>query len=157
PSNLDVYQLHADGLLGRFSVVILCREEPSGMLYAAKVTPYRAEWRQWALREYQLLRKLCHAHLARLHCTLIWPHHLMLIQELCPGRELLHHLAERSDNVLVGEDSQLKVVDLGSAQVFVPGQTLPGGHLGDLIGSPGAILTLLLCLLQAFLHHLSAD
>ncbi|XP_072567294.1 obscurin isoform X10 [Paramormyrops kingsleyae] len=154
---------------GRFSVVILCREEPSGMLYAAKVTPYRAEWRQWALREYQLLRKLCHAHLARLHCTLIWPHHLMLIQELCPGRELLHHLAERdlygemhvqrllqqiisavsylhrnyvahldlrSDNVLVGEDSQLKVVDLGSAQVFVPGQTLPGGHLGDLIGSP---------------------
>ncbi|XP_048868536.1 obscurin-like isoform X15 [Brienomyrus brachyistius] len=154
---------------GRFSVVILCREEPSRMLYAAKITPYRAEWRQWALREYQLLRRLCHAHLARLHCTLIWTHHLMLVQELCPGRELLRHLAERdlygemhvqrllqqlisavfylhcnhvahldlrSDNVLVGEDSQLKVVDLGSAQVFVPGQSLPGGHLEDLIGSP---------------------
>ncbi|KAL4646466.1 obscurin-like, partial [Arapaima gigas] len=153
---------------GRFSVVAQCQEFPTGRFFAAKITPFASEQRQWALREYQLMKRLCHAHLAQLHSALIWPHHLVLVQELCAGRELLYHLAERdlygemhvqdllqqilsathylhcsrvvhldlrSDNILVGKGNWVKVVDLGSAQTFCPGESFPGEKLQDLLSS----------------------
>ncbi|XP_064201584.1 obscurin-like [Anguilla rostrata] len=140
---------------GRFSVVKQCREDQSGQLLAGKITPFKPKWRQWALREYQLLRRLNHAHLVQLQVAFITPRYLVLILELCQGQDLFHHLAERdlygemhvqaflqqilsvanymhrrrvahldlkSDNILVTEQSVLKVVDLGSAHVFTPGQ-----------------------------------
>ena len=82
---------------GRFSVVTQCQDGQSQQLFAAKITPYRPENRALVLREYQLLKKLNHPHLVQLHTAYITPHCLVLIQELCAGRELLYNLTERSE------------------------------------------------------------
>ncbi|XP_038858991.1 obscurin [Salvelinus namaycush] len=151
------YSFLAEINRGRFSVVTQCQDSQSQQLFAAKITPYRPEKRALVLREYQLLKKLNHPHLVQLHTAYITPHYLVLIQELCAGRELLYNLAERdlyaelhvaellaqilsavdylhgrrvvhldlkSDNMLVTDRNVLKIVDLGSAQSFTPGQTL---------------------------------
>ncbi|XP_057696690.1 obscurin isoform X1 [Corythoichthys intestinalis] len=80
---------------GRFSVVNLCRDAETSQVFAAKITPYRAEQRQLVLREYQLLRRLHHPHLVQLHTAYITSCHLVLVEELCPGKELLDSLAAR--------------------------------------------------------------
>ncbi|XP_028977573.2 obscurin [Esox lucius] len=147
---------------GRFSVVTRCQDSQTQQLFAAKITPCSPEKRQLVLREYQLLRRLSHPHMVQLHAAYITPLYLVLIQDLCAGRELLYSLAERdlyaelhvaellaqilramdylhgrrivhldlkSDNVLVTDHNVLKVVDLGSAQSFTPGQTLNVEHI----------------------------
>nr|XP_029490911.1 obscurin-like [Oncorhynchus nerka] len=147
---------------GRFSVVTQCQDSQSQQLFAAKITPCRPEKRQLVLREYQLLKRLNHPNLVQLHTAYITPYYLVLIQELCAGRELLYNLAERdlyselhvaellaqilsavdylhgrrvvhldlkSDNMLVTDCNMLKIVDLGSAQSFMPGQTLNIEHI----------------------------
>ncbi|XP_036378649.1 obscurin-like [Megalops cyprinoides] len=149
---------------GRFSVVTQCREDLSKQLFAAKITPYKQEQQQLVLREYQLLKRLNHTHLVRLHAAFLTPRYLVLIEELCAGHELLYNLAERglyaemhvsellqqilsavdylhknnivhldlkSDNMLVTDHNLLKVVDLGSAQTFSPGQTLSVEHVWE--------------------------
>ncbi|XP_070410268.1 obscurin isoform X2 [Nothobranchius furzeri] len=80
---------------GRFSVVTLCRDVETCQVFAAKITPYQAEQRQLVLREYQLLRRLHHLHLVLLHAAFITPTYMVLVEELCPGKELLHCLAAR--------------------------------------------------------------
>ncbi|KAM3876175.1 obscurin [Diretmus argenteus] len=150
---------------GRFSVLTQCRDEQSRQVFAAKITPYQPEQRQMVLREYQLLKRLHHPHLVQLHTAYITPCYLVLVEDLCPGKELLSSLAERdlyaemhvaellvqilsavdylhgrrvihldlkSDNMLVNECNQLKIVDLGSAQSFTPGQTLNIEHIQGL-------------------------
>ncbi|KAM4869534.1 LOW QUALITY PROTEIN: obscurin-like [Urocitellus parryii] len=81
---------------GRFSVVPQCREKASGRALAAKIVPYRPEDRAAVLREYEALKRLRHPHLAQLHAAYLSPRHLVLIQELCSGPELLPCLAERT-------------------------------------------------------------
>ena len=76
-------------------MVAQCREEQSQQDLAAKITPYRAEQRQLVLREYQVLKRLNHPHLVQLYSALISPDYLVLLEELCAGRELLYNLAER--------------------------------------------------------------
>uniref|UniRef100_A0A3P9B0P3 Obscurin, cytoskeletal calmodulin and titin-interacting RhoGEF a n=1 Tax=Maylandia zebra TaxID=106582 RepID=A0A3P9B0P3_9CICH len=78
---------------GRFSVVTLCRNAETSQVFAAKITPYQAEQRQLVLKEYQLLRRLHHPHLVQLHCAFITSGYLVLVEELCPGKELLYSLA----------------------------------------------------------------
>ncbi|KAJ7993536.1 hypothetical protein DPEC_G00273430 [Dallia pectoralis] len=147
---------------GRFSVVIQCQDSQTQQLFAAKITPCGPEKRQLVLQEYQLLRRISHPNVVQMHTAYITPLYLVLIQDLCTGRELLHSLAERdlyselhvaellaqvlkavdylhgrrivhldlkSDNVLVTDQNTLKVVDLGSAQSFTPGQTLNIEHI----------------------------
>ncbi|XP_050933200.1 LOW QUALITY PROTEIN: obscurin [Lates calcarifer] len=80
---------------GRFSVVTLCRDVETSQVFAAKITPYQAEQRQLVLREYQLLRRLHHPHLVQLHNAYLTTHYLVLVEELCPGKELLYSLAAR--------------------------------------------------------------
>ncbi|XP_077440643.1 obscurin [Vanacampus margaritifer] len=80
---------------GRFSVVNLCRDAETCQVFAAKITPYRAEQRQLVLKEYQLLRRLHHSHLVQLHTAYITSCYLVLVEELCPGKELLYSLAAR--------------------------------------------------------------
>ncbi|KAM9762435.1 obscurin isoform 2-T2 [Menidia menidia] len=80
---------------GRFSVIILSRNVETSQVFAAKTTPYQAEQRQLVLREYQLLRRLHHPHLVQLHAAFLTPGYLVLMEELCPGKELLHSLAAR--------------------------------------------------------------
>lgn len=80
---------------GRFSIVTLCRDVKTSQVFAAKITPYQPEQRQLVLREYQLLRRLHHPHLVQLHATFITPSYVLLVEELCPGKELLHSLAAR--------------------------------------------------------------
>ncbi|XP_074523985.1 obscurin [Halichoeres trimaculatus] len=80
---------------GRFSVVTLCRDAETSQVFAAKITPYQAEQRQLVLREYQLLRRLHHPHLVQLHTAYITPRYLVLVEELCPGKELLYSLSMR--------------------------------------------------------------
>ncbi|XP_049341975.1 obscurin [Astyanax mexicanus] len=149
---------------GRFSVVVQCEDSRCSRLLAAKLTPYRSEQRQLVLREYQVLRRLSHQHLVQLHAAILTPSCLVLIEELCSGRELLYNLADRdvyaelhvsellrqvlsgvdylhgrhiihldlrSDNVLVTDRSVVKIVDLGSAQPFTPGQTLNIEHIKE--------------------------
>lgn len=80
---------------GRFSVVSQCEDSRSSQMFAAKMTAYRPEQRQQVLREYQLLRRLSHPHLVQLQSAILTPTCLVLIEELCPGRELLYNLSER--------------------------------------------------------------
>lgn len=89
---------------GRFSVVTQCQDSQSQQLFAAKITPCRPEKRQLVLREYQLLKRLNHPNLVQLHTAYITPYYLVLIQELCAGRELLYNLAERSDRHTIEYD-----------------------------------------------------
>ncbi|KAF7648032.1 hypothetical protein LDENG_00163080 [Lucifuga dentata] len=149
---------------GRFSIVTLCRDEQS-RVFAAKITAYQAEQRQMVLREYQLLKRLHHPHLVELHTAYLTSHYLVLVEEFCPGKELLYSLAGRdqysemhvaellvqilsavdylhgrrvihldlkSDNMMVNDHNQLKIVDLGSAQSFTPGQPLNIEHIQGL-------------------------
>lgn len=76
-------------------MVTQCQDEQSQQLLAAKITPYRPEQRQLVLREYQLLKRLNHPHLVQLQTAYITPRYLVLVEELCAGRELLYNLAER--------------------------------------------------------------
>ncbi|TMS20369.1 Obscurin [Larimichthys crocea] len=150
---------------GRFSVITLCRDVETSQVFAAKITPYQAEQRQLVLREYQLLKRLHHPHLVQLHSAYITPRYMVLVEELCPGKELLYSLAMRdlyaeshvaellvqilsavdylhsrrvihldlkSDNMLVDDCNHLKIVDLGSAQSFTPGQPLNIEHIQGL-------------------------
>ncbi|XP_062854790.1 obscurin [Trichomycterus rosablanca] len=80
---------------GRFSVVTYCEDSRASQPLAAKLTPYGPEQRQLVLREYQVLRRLCHPNLVQLHAAILIPSCLALIEELCSGRELLYNLAER--------------------------------------------------------------
>ncbi|AWP10924.1 putative obscurin-like [Scophthalmus maximus] len=80
---------------GRFSVITLCRDVETSQVFAAKITPYKAEQRQLVLREYQLLKRLHHPHLVQLHTAYITSFYLVLVEELCPGKELLYSLARR--------------------------------------------------------------
>ncbi|XP_061635168.1 obscurin [Phyllopteryx taeniolatus] len=80
---------------GRFSVINLCRDAETSQVFAAKITPFRAAQRQLVLREYQLLRRLHHAHLVQLHTAYITSCYLVLVEELCAGKELLYSLAAR--------------------------------------------------------------
>ena len=82
-------------LRGRFSVLNLCRDIETSQVFAAKITPYQAEKRQLVLREYQLLKRLHHPHLVQLHAAYITSRYLVLVEELCPGKELLYSLAVR--------------------------------------------------------------
>lgn len=47
------------------------------------------------------------------------------------------HLDLKSDNMLVDDCNQLKIVDLGSAQLFTPGQPLNIEHIQGLSESRG--------------------
>ncbi|XP_056234585.1 obscurin [Seriola aureovittata] len=80
---------------GRFSVITLCRDVETSKVFAAKITPYQAEQRQLVLREYQLLKRLHHPHLVQLHTAYLTSYYLVLVEELCPGKELLYSLAAR--------------------------------------------------------------
>ncbi|XP_029987477.1 LOW QUALITY PROTEIN: obscurin [Sphaeramia orbicularis] len=80
---------------GRFSILTVCRDIETSQVFAAKITPYQAEQRQLVLREYQLLRRLHHPHLVQLHSAYITSRYLVLVEELCSGKELLYSLAAR--------------------------------------------------------------
>ncbi|XP_037325748.2 obscurin isoform X2 [Pungitius pungitius] len=150
---------------GRFSVVNLCRDAETSQVFVAKITPYQAEQRQLVLREYQLLKRLHHPHLVQLRTAYFTSCYVVLVEELCGGKELLYSLASRdlyaetqvaellaqilsavdylhsrrvvhldlkSDNMLVDDSNHLKIVDLGSAQSFTPGQPLSIEHIHGL-------------------------
>lgn len=76
-------------------MVTQCEDSRSSQMLAAKMTPYRPEQRQLVLREYQLLRRLSHPRIVQLQLAILTPTCLVLIEELCSGRELLYNLAER--------------------------------------------------------------
>uniref|UniRef100_A0A3P8W6V9 Obscurin, cytoskeletal calmodulin and titin-interacting RhoGEF a n=1 Tax=Cynoglossus semilaevis TaxID=244447 RepID=A0A3P8W6V9_CYNSE len=152
---------------GRFSVITLCRNVETSQVFAAKITPYQPQQRQLVLSEYQLLKRLHHPHLVQLHTAFITTDYMVLVEELCPGKELLYslaldlytegHVAEllfqilsavdylhsrrvvhldlKSDNMLVDDCDHLKIVDLGSAQSFSPGQPLNIEHIEGLMES----------------------
>ncbi|MGH0174099.1 UNVERIFIED_CONTAM: hypothetical protein FKN15_071391 [Acipenser sinensis] len=80
---------------GRFSIIKQCRGDLTQKLFAAKVTPYKADKRHLVLREYQILKRLRHTHVVQLQAAFITLKYLVLIEELCAGQELLHNLAER--------------------------------------------------------------
>ncbi|XP_016431454.1 obscurin-like [Sinocyclocheilus rhinocerous] len=158
---------------GRFSVVMQCEDSRSSQMLAAKMTLYRPEQRQLVLREYQLLRRLNHPRIVQLQSAILTPSFLVLIEELCSGRELLYNLAERnlysetqvtdlleqilsavdylhsrrivhldlkSDNMLVTGRNVVKIVDLGSAQPFTPGQALNIEHIKEMTDNKGYIV-----------------
>ncbi|KAG9270122.1 obscurin-like, partial [Astyanax mexicanus] len=79
-----------------------CEDSRCSRLLAAKLTPYRSEQRQLVLREYQVLRRLSHQHLVQLHAAILTPSCLVLIEELCSGRELLYNLADSTRTSLSG-------------------------------------------------------
>uniref|UniRef100_A0A4W3HT44 Protein kinase domain-containing protein n=1 Tax=Callorhinchus milii TaxID=7868 RepID=A0A4W3HT44_CALMI len=81
--------------IGRTSIIKECTEISSGKSFAAKITAYKRQNHPFVLREYETLRKLHHRSIVELHAAYITPKYLVLIQELCRGTELLHHLAAR--------------------------------------------------------------
>ncbi|OWK53231.1 Obscurin [Lonchura striata] len=99
PEPFPTYQTYAfqtEIKRGRFSIVRQCREKGSGKTLAAKIIPYWQEDKQAVLLEYQVLRKLHHTNIAQLKGAYVSPRHLVLIQEMCVGPELLHSLALRT-------------------------------------------------------------
>lgn len=76
-------------------MISLCRHTETSQVFAAKISPYKAEQRLLVLREYQLLRRLHHPHLVQLHSAFITSSYMVLVEELCPGKELLYSLADR--------------------------------------------------------------
>lgn len=76
-------------------MISLCRDTETCQVFAAKISPYKAEQRLLVLREYQLLRRLHHPHLVQLHSAFITSSYMVLVEELCPGKELLYSLADR--------------------------------------------------------------
>lgn len=65
-----------------------------------------------------------------------------MLRQVLSGVDYLHgrhivHLDLRSDNVLVTDRSVVKIVDLGSAQPFTPGQTLHIEHIKETTESKG--------------------
>ncbi|XP_053721724.1 obscurin isoform X1 [Synchiropus splendidus] len=95
---------------GRFSIITMCRDAETSQVFAAKITPYQAEQRQLVLREYQLLKRIHHPHIVQLHAAYITPGYLALVEELCPGKELLYSLAARdlySENYVADLLSQI--------------------------------------------------
>ncbi|XP_057254937.1 obscurin-like [Pezoporus wallicus] len=92
----QTYAFQTEIKRGRFSIVRQCREKESGKTLAAKIIPYWQEDKQNVLLEYQVLRKLHHTNIAQLKGAYISPRHLVLIQEMCVGPELLHSLALRT-------------------------------------------------------------
>ncbi|XP_068175389.1 obscurin [Antennarius striatus] len=170
------YNFLAEINRGRFSVITMCRDSETSQVFAAKITPYKGEQRQLVLREYQLLKRLHHSHLVQLYTAYITPCYMVLVEELCPGKELLYSLAARdlyaethvaellvqilsavdylhgrrvihldlkSDNMLVDDCNHLKIVDLGSAQSFTPGQPLSIEHIHGLSESKGTVYIVL--------------
>ncbi|KAK2835495.1 hypothetical protein Q5P01_015979 [Channa striata] len=89
------YSFLAEINRGRFSVINLCRDVETSQVFAAKITAFRAEQRQLVLREYQLLRRLNHPHLVQLQTAFLTSRYMVLVEELCPGKELLYSLAAR--------------------------------------------------------------
>ncbi|KAF1534229.1 Obscurin, partial [Eudyptes chrysocome] len=92
----QTYAFQTEIKRGRFSIVRQCREKVSGKTLAAKIIPYWQEDKQTVLLEYQVLRKLHHTNIAQLKGAYVSPRHLVLIQEMCVGPELLHSLALRT-------------------------------------------------------------
>lgn len=64
------------------------------------------------------------------------------------------HLDLKSDNMLVDDCEHLKIVDLGSAQSFTPGQPLTVEHIQGLSESKG-FFVLFVCLLFETVDFLS--
>ncbi|GCB60610.1 hypothetical protein scyTo_0012771, partial [Scyliorhinus torazame] len=81
---------------GRFGIIKKCTENSSRKSLAAKITPYKKQNKPFVLKEYEILKKLHHNNIVQLHGAYITPKYLVLIQELCEGKELFHNLAERS-------------------------------------------------------------
>ncbi|NXQ48957.1 OBSCN protein, partial [Catharus fuscescens] len=99
PEPFPTYQTYAfqtEIKRGRFGLKRQCREKVSGKTLAAKIIPYWQEDKQAVLLEYQVLRKLHHTNIAQLKGAYVSPRHLVLIQEMCVGPELLHSLALRT-------------------------------------------------------------
>ncbi|KAK2523939.1 hypothetical protein Q9966_011861 [Columba livia] len=92
----QTYAFQTEIKRGRFSIVRQCREKVSGKTLAAKIIPYWQEDKQTVLLEYHVLRKLHHTNIAQLKGAYVSPRHLVLIQEMCVGPELLHSLALRT-------------------------------------------------------------
>lgn len=65
------------------------------------------------------------------------------------------HLDLKSDNMLVDDCEHLKIVDLGSAQSFTPGQPLTVEHIHGLSESKGFLFCLFVCLLFQTVDFLS--
>ncbi|XP_067369922.1 obscurin [Channa argus] len=89
------YNFLAEINRGRFSIINLCRNVETSQVFAAKITPFQAEQRQLVLREYKLLKRLHHPHLVQLHTAFLTSRYMVLVEELCPGKELLYSLAAR--------------------------------------------------------------
>ncbi|GCC40357.1 hypothetical protein chiPu_0024392, partial [Chiloscyllium punctatum] len=91
----ETYTFFTEINRGRFSIIKKCTENSSGKSFAAKITPYKKQNKPFVLKEYETLKKLHHNNVVQLHGAYITPKYLVLIQELCEGKELYHHLAER--------------------------------------------------------------
>lgn len=61
----------------------------------AKIVPYETEGKQTVLQEYEILKGLHHKHIMTLHEAYITPRYLVLIAELCTGKEILYHFVDR--------------------------------------------------------------
>ncbi|KAJ8375512.1 hypothetical protein SKAU_G00060920 [Synaphobranchus kaupii] len=65
-----------------------------------------------------------------------------LLQQILSAVDYLHssyivHLDLKSENMLVKDHNLLKIVDLGSAQTFTPGQTPSVEHIQEMKESKG--------------------
>ncbi|XP_066467680.1 striated muscle preferentially expressed protein kinase isoform X2 [Tiliqua scincoides] len=95
---------------GRFGVIRECKENATGKRFMAKIVPYEAEGKQSVLQEYEILKGLHHERIMALHEAYITPRYLVLIAELCTGKEILYHFVDRfrySEDDVVGYITQI--------------------------------------------------
>ncbi|KAJ6665501.1 hypothetical protein lerEdw1_003342 [Lerista edwardsae] len=95
---------------GRFGVIRECKENATGKRFMAKIVPYETEGKQTVLQEYEILKGLHHERIMALHEAYITPRYLVLIAELCTGKEILYHFVDRfrySEDDVVGYVTQI--------------------------------------------------
>ncbi|KAJ8403239.1 hypothetical protein AAFF_G00354560 [Aldrovandia affinis] len=99
-------------------------------LHAAFITPCYLVLIEELCAGHELLHNLAERDLyAEIHVS-------ELLQQILSAVDYLHcnsivHLDLKSDNMLVTDHNLLKIVDLGSAQTFTPGQTLSVEHIQE--------------------------
>jgi serine/threonine protein kinase len=77
---------------GGFSRVVLCRKKDTGMLYAMKIVAKSTAKRHRVLAEKDIMTRLDHPRIVKLHWAFQTQSELFFVLEVCPCGELFTHM-----------------------------------------------------------------
>lgn len=80
---------------GGFSRVVLCRKRDTGMLYAMKIVAKSTAKRHRVLAEKDIMTRLDHPRILKLHWAFQTQSELFFVLEVCPCGELFTHMQRK--------------------------------------------------------------